>query len=35
MSDKTAPYTPAPPGDFVLPFDLPQAGVRGRLIRLD
>lgn len=28
-------YTPAPPGDFVLPFDLPQLGVRGRLIRLD
>jgi len=21
--------------DFVLPFDLPQAGVRGRLVRLD
>lgn len=35
MSDKETPYTPAPPGDFVLPFDLPQAGVRGRLIRLD
>lgn len=35
MSDKSATYTPAPPGDFVLPFDLPQAGVRGRLIRLD
>jgi molecular chaperone Hsp33 len=28
-------YTPAPSGDFVLPFDLPQAGVRGRLVRLD
>jgi molecular chaperone Hsp33 len=28
-------YAPAPPGDFVLPFDLPQAGVRGRLICLD
>ncbi|HEY4125075.1 MAG TPA: Hsp33 family molecular chaperone HslO [Rhizomicrobium sp.] len=35
MSDKETPYLPAPPGDFVLPFDLPQAGVRGRLIRLD
>jgi len=34
MNQET-PYTPAPPGDFVLPFDLPQAGVRGRLIRLD
>ncbi len=34
MSDKSD-YTPAPPGDFVLPFDLPQLGVRGRLIRLD
>ncbi len=28
-------YRPAPPGDFVLPFDLPRAGVRGRLVRLD
>jgi len=28
-------YTPAPPADFVLPFDLPKAGVRGRLVRLD
>lgn len=34
MSD-SALYIPAPPGDFVLPFDLPQVGVRGRLIRLD
>jgi len=34
MSDN-ALYMPAPPGDFVLPFDLPQVGVRGRLIRLD
>lgn len=25
----------APPGDFILPFDLPAAGVRGRLVRLD
>jgi molecular chaperone Hsp33 len=29
------PYTHAPAADFVLPFDLPKAGVRGRLIRLD
>jgi molecular chaperone Hsp33 len=28
-------HTPAPPGDFVLPFDLPAAGVRGRVVRLD
>ena len=28
-------YTHAPAGDFVLAFDLPKAGVRGRLIRLD
>ena len=26
---------PAPPGDFVLAFDLPQAGMRGRLVRFD
>lgn len=28
-------HVPAPPGDFILPFDLPAAGVRGRLVRLD
>ncbi len=28
-------YTPAPPADFVLPFDLPDLGMRGRLVRLD
>jgi len=28
-------HTPAPPGDFILPFDLPAAGVRGRIVRLD
>ena len=28
-------YIPAPPADFVLPFDLPQLGLRGRLVRLD
>src|SRR6202051_4386248 len=27
-------YTPAPPADFVLPFDLPDVGLRGRLLRL-
>jgi molecular chaperone Hsp33 len=35
MSDNIASYIPAPPGDFVLPFDLGQLGVRGRLVRLD
>ena len=28
-------YTHAPAGDFVLPFDIVGAGVRGRLVRLD
>ncbi len=28
-------YVPAPPADFVLPFDLPEVGLRGRLVRLD
>ena len=28
-------HVPAPPGDFVLPFDLPAAGMRGRIVRLD
>lgn len=28
-------YTPAPAGDFVLPFDIVGAGARGRLVRLD
>jgi molecular chaperone Hsp33 len=28
-------YTPAPPADFILPFDLPNVGMRGRLVRLD
>ena len=26
---------PSPYGDFVLPFDIAKAGVRGRLVRLD
>jgi len=33
MSHKN--YTPAPLADFVLPFDVVGAGVRGRLVRLD
>jgi len=28
-------YTPAPAGDFVLPFSMPEVGVRGRVVRLD
>lgn len=28
-------HIPAPRGDFVLPFDLPAAGLRGRIVRLD
>ena len=28
-------YSPAPAGDFVLPFDVVGAGIRGRLVRLD
>jgi len=32
---KPSEYIPAPPADFVLSFDLPGAGVRGRLVRLD
>ncbi len=33
MAEST--YTPAPSADFVLPFELPEAGLRGRLLRLD
>jgi molecular chaperone Hsp33 len=29
------PYKTAPSADFVLPFDLPDVGLRGRLVRLD
>ena len=29
------PYVPAPAADFVLPFDLAEAGLRGRLLRLE
>jgi len=28
-------YVPAPAADFVLPFDLPDVGLRGRVVRLD
>src|SRR4051812_31679487 len=28
-------YEPAPSADFVLPFDLPNMGMRGRFLRLD
>ncbi len=31
----TQAYTRAPQADFALPFDLPRAGLRGRLVRLD
>ena len=34
MPDKLDPQ-PSPYGDFVLPFDIAKAGVRGRLVRLD
>lgn len=34
MPDKME-LEPSPYGDFVLPFDIAQAGVRGRLVRLD
>src|SRR6478735_4467311 len=33
MPDK--PDSNSPYGDFVLPFDIAKAGVRGRLVRLD
>ena len=33
MPPKT--YIHAPPADFVLPFDLPDVGLRGRLVRLE
>src|SRR5258705_8728114 len=31
----TSSYTPAPSADFVLPFDLAEVGMRGRMVRLD
>ena len=35
MSVAEPEYRRAPAADFVLPFDLPDAGLRGRLVRLD
>ena len=35
MSIAEREYRRAPAADFVLPFDLPDAGLRGRLVRLD
>lgn len=32
---QSSDYTPAPAADFVLPFDLPKAGMRGRFVRLE
>ncbi len=34
VSGDAQDYQPAPSADFVLPFDLPLAGLRGRLVRL-
>jgi molecular chaperone Hsp33 len=35
MSEIPKTLSTAPAGDFVLPFDIAKAGVRGRLVRLD
>jgi molecular chaperone Hsp33 len=35
VTGESAGYKPAPPGDFILPFDLPNARLRGRFVRLD
>src|ERR1700685_4642436 len=35
MSATAQESTSAPAGDFVLPFDIAKAGVRGRFVRLD
>lgn len=35
MTSREREYTLAPPADFVLPFDLPELGLRGRIARLD
>jgi len=35
MAPTPATYTPAPSADFVLPFELAEIGMRGRLLRLD
>src|ERR1700683_2531292 len=34
MTTAEQEYAPAPPADFILPFDLPLAGLRGRMVRL-
>jgi molecular chaperone Hsp33 len=34
LTSGTQDYTPAPAADFILSFDLPLAGLRGRLVRL-
>lgn len=31
----TTKYKPAPAADFILPFDLPDVGLRGRMVRLE
>jgi molecular chaperone Hsp33 len=35
MSELPKAFSAVPTGDFVLPFDIAKAGVRGRLVRLD
>ena len=35
MSELPKVFSAVPTGDFVLPFDIAKAGVRGRLVRLD
>ncbi len=35
MSQQSSAPSAAPAGDFVLPFDISKAGVRGRFVRLD
>jgi molecular chaperone Hsp33 len=35
MSERPQNFSTAPAGDFVLPFDIAKAGVRGRFVRLD
>jgi molecular chaperone Hsp33 len=35
VTGKPAGYTRAPAADFILPFDLPNARLRGRFVRLD
>lgn len=35
MSERPKDFSAAATGDFILPFDIAKAGVRGRLVRLD